>query len=269
MELVSENGDCRTQTDGGVITVTFTRQAKRNAVNAEMFDALASAVDALETQDDLKVMVIASEGPFFTAGIDISLMRPTLGEDSHGVVRGSIMRRQYRGDARHDLFDRFEMVEKPVMMAVQGACLGVGVEFGASCDLRIASDAASFGLPEVQHLAVIPGSGGISRLTRLVGPHWAKYLVMTGRPITAQQALQIGLVHEVHPVAEFATAVRALADSLAVMPGEALGLAKVTIDTAAEVDRRTAREIDRMAQTLLFTSPDHQERVQAFLGRGK
>lgn len=255
----------RTEVDGAVITVTFTRDDKRNAVSPAMFAAIADALTALETQDDLRVMVIRAEGRFFTSGADIAGMAGTLGEGTDGVVRGSNMRRQYRAQANHDLFDRMEAVEKPVILAVHGPCLGVGVEMGSSCDFRLAADTAAFGLPEVQNLAVIPGSGGISRLTRLVGPHWAKWLVMSGELVPAAQALNMGFVHQVYPAAEFDAAVAAFAAKLAGFSREALGVAKATIDIAAEVDRRTAREVDRLAQTLLFTSPEYMDKVNAFL----
>jgi len=174
------------------------------------------------------------------------------------------MRRQYRADAQHDLFDEIEQIEKPVVLAAQSHCFGVGVELAASCDFRLASDAATFALPEVANLAVIPGSGGISRLTRLVGPHWAKWLAMACERVDAEQAMAMGLAHAVYPAAEFPDRVASFAQRLAAMPREAVGLAKAAIDTAASVDRRSAREFDRLAQSLLFTSDDFRDRVDAF-----
>jgi enoyl-CoA hydratase len=257
----------RLEESDGIVTVTFTRDEKRNAVSPSMFAAIDSALTALETRDEVRVMVIRAEGRFFSAGVDIAGMAGNLGEGTDGIVRGSNMRRDYKRQANHDLFDRFEAVEKPIVLAVHGPCLGVGVEFGSSCDFRLASDAATFSLPEVANLAVIPGSGGISRLTRLVGPHWAKWMAMAGESIDAQTALMIGFVHKVYPAAEFDDAVRAFAIKLTTLPREAVGVAKVTIDAAAEVDRRTAREFDRMAQTVLFSSPDYMAKVNAFLSR--
>ena len=252
----------------GVITVTFTRADKLNAISGEMFDALGEAVNALAERDDLRVLVITGEGPYFTAGFDIAEMRTrSLGEGTDGVIRGSNMRRQYRASARHDFNDQFELVEKPIVLAAQGHCMGVGIEMGASCDFRLASDGARFGLPEVGNLALIPGAGGISRLTRLVGVHWAKWLVMAGETVDAQEALAMGLVHAVYPASEFAERVAEFAGKLAKMPREAVGVAKVAIDTAAEVDRRTARDFDRFAQTTLFLSSEYQDRVHAFLER--
>ena len=115
-----------------------------------------------------------------------------------------------------------------------------------------------------QNRAVLPGSGGISRLTRIVGPHWARWLAMACERIDAHQALAIGLVHAVYPAEEFAERVQAFARKLAGMPREAMGVAKVAIDTADTVDRATARVFDRFSQTLLFTSDEFKDKVNSF-----
>ena len=256
--------DARREDADGIITLTFTRDRKLNAVTPAMLDLLAAAVSDLANDDAARVLLITAEGRYFTAGLDITTMPADVGRGSDGVVRGSNIRREYRVNARHDLLDELEQVEKPVILAAQGPCLGVGVEIAASCDFRLASESATFALPEVANLAVIPGSGGVSRLTRLVGPHWARWIVMAGQTIDATQARAIGFVHDVYPADEFAARTRAFALHLAGLPREALGLAKVAIDVAAAVDRRTAREFDRVAQTLLFSSDDYRRRVEAF-----
>jgi enoyl-CoA hydratase len=255
------NASARRTDDGAVVTVTFTRDNKLNAIGPEMFDLLEEAVADLETRHELRVLLITAEGRYFTSGVDISTM------DTGAAPSGAALRRYYRRNARHDLFDRLEAVEKPVVIAAQGPCVGVGVELAASCDFRLASRRTTFSLPEIANLAVIPGSGGVSRLTRLVGPHWAKWLVMAGQVVTADHALAIGLVHTVYPDDQFAEQARAFASHLAALPADALGVAKLAIDAAADVDRRTARDIDRIAQTTLLASPDHLERVAAFNAR--
>jgi enoyl-CoA hydratase/carnithine racemase len=126
-----------------------------------------------------------------------------------------------------------------------------------------------FGLPEVPNLGFIPGSGGISRFTRLVGPHWARYVVMAGKNIDAETARTIGFVHEIYPAEGFAERVQAFARDLAALPGEAVGVAKLAIDAAASVDRVTARDFDRVASTMLLRSEDHQDRVAALPSRNK
>jgi enoyl-CoA hydratase/carnithine racemase len=254
----------RRDDEDGIVYVTFTRPEKRNAVSLEMFEVIREAVVDLRDQDDLRVLVLRAEGDYFTGGKDVADLRVNVGEGTDGIVRGSNMRSQYRTEADHDLFDALEQVEKPVVLAAQGHCLGVGIEMGVSCDFRLAAQGAMFGLPELQNLAVLPGSGGISRLTRLVGPHWARWIAMACESVDADQALAIGLVHAVYPKEEFDERVRAFARKLASMPREALGVAKVAIDVADTVDRATARVFDRFAQTLLFTSDDFKDRVNAF-----
>jgi enoyl-CoA hydratase/carnithine racemase len=243
--------------------VTFCRDAKLNAITPAMFDALDAAVTQLEQRADLRVLVIRGRGRYFTAGVDILTLSAMVDPDSGGYD----VRRSYREGARHDLFDRLEMVEKPVILAANGPCVGVGVEMSASCDFRLASEAASFRLPEVAKLGVIPGSGGISRLTRLLGTHWAKWLVMADALVDASAARDIGLVHAVYPSETFDRDVDEFARKLAALPAEALGLAKLAIGAASEVDRRTARDIDRLAQTMLMQSQSLRADLDRFSSR--
>jgi enoyl-CoA hydratase len=257
----------RRDDDGGVVTVTFARDEKLNAVNMSMINALREAAEDLAANDDLRVLVITAEGRYFTSGQDVAELQPRLGVGADGVVRSSNVRRDYRSHANHDLYDFFESIEKPVILAPQAACFGIGVEMGVSCDFRLASDRAVFSLPEVANLAVIPGSGGISRLARLIGPHWTKWLAMAGETIDAQQALTIGLIHDVYPAAEFHERVQVFAHKLAQMPREALGLVKILVDNAVTADRRSARDVDRLAQSLLLTSDEHHAKVADFMSR--
>ena len=118
-------------------------------------------------------------------------------------------------------------------------------------------------------MGVIASSGGISRLTRLVGPHWARWLALASRSINAQQALDIGLVHEIYDDAVFAQRVREFASSLTKLSAEALGLAKLAIDAAASADRTTARDVDRIANTLLLLSDQNRGVVKSYLNRPK
>ncbi|MDA8046648.1 MAG: enoyl-CoA hydratase/isomerase family protein [Actinomycetota bacterium] len=259
--------DIRRVEGDGVLTLTFTRDEKLNAVTEHMLQVIEEAVDDLSERDDLCVLVITAEGRYFTSGLDITTLSADVGLGPDGIVRGSNLRRDYRAQARHDLWDRMEHIEKPVVLAAQGHCFGIGVEMGASCDFRLASDVATFALPEVPNLAVIPGSGGISRLTRLVGPHWATWMAMAGERVSARQAMDMGLVHAVYPVDDFTAAVSAFARRLAGYPREAMGMAKLAIGVAADVDRRTARDFDRVTQTVLFQSAEYRSKVDAFVNR--
>jgi enoyl-CoA hydratase len=230
----------------GVLTVTLNRPAKLNAISPQMTAVLWDAVRALGDREDLRVLVITGTGRYFTAGIDLA----HLAADRRGgrLASDVAYRRTYR--RHHLLYDEFEAIEKPIILAAQGGCLGAGVEMGASCDFRFAARSAYFRLPETE-LGVIAGSGGTSRLTRLVGPHWGKWLAMAGEPVDAEQAKAIGFVHQVFPDETFHDDVATFARKLARMPGEALGAAKLVVDMAADVDRTTARHIDRLANTPL------------------
>lgn len=263
---MSTSTQIRRSVDDGILTMTFTRPEKLNAVSPGMLDALRDAVAELAESEELRVLVIAAEGRYFTAGIDIANMGDR-GVTSTGATSPARLRRDYR--KLHLLFDEMESIEKPIVLAAQGPCLGVGVEMSGSCDFRLASTTAAFGLPEVPNLAVIPGSGGVSRITRLIGPHWGKWLAMAGETVDAQLALTMGLVHAVYPVEEFSDRVAAFARKLANLPPEAMGVAKMAVDTAASVDRQTARDFDRFANTLLILSDEHKSMAQAFNARKK
>lgn len=255
---------CLREESGGVLTLTLDRPDKLNAIDDEILAALRAGVADLETRDDLRVLVIAARGRFFSAGMDVGRMG---GEGSMAAAKTGVDgRRRYRG--LHSLFDAIETVEKPVVLAAHAPCLGGALEMSLSCDFRLAAESARFGLPEWR-LAVLPGSGGTSRLTRLVGPGWARWLVMAGREIDAQTALRIGLVQEVYPDAEFEAGVRGFAAHLASMPPEYLGLAKLTIELCADLGRGAARDTERIANTLLVASQDHQRALAAFRARGR
>lgn len=263
---MDESTQTRRSESDGILTLTFTRDEKLNAVSPEMLEALRRAVWDLGDRDDLKVLVITAEGRYFTAGIDIAQSGAggRHGYAPDGTFSPRRLRRGYRG--LHLVFDEIEAIEKPVVLAAHAPCLGVGVELSASCDFRLASDAARFSLPELPSLGVAPGSGGASRITRLVGPHWGKWLAF-GEEVSADQALTIGLVHAVYPAGEFSARVDAFAHKLAALPSEAAGVTKTIVDIAAGVDRQTARDFDRFANTVLLTSEEHRARVRAFAER--
>jgi enoyl-CoA hydratase/carnithine racemase len=248
MHQVTDSSDNHGRIDeaDGVLTVTFDRQAKHNAISPQMTALLWDAARALGDREDLRVLVITATGRYFTAGIDLAHLAA---DRRGGKLRSDVAyRRTYR--RHHLLYDEFEAIEKPIIAAAQGPCLGAGVEMAASCDFRFAARSTFFRLPEVQ-LGLIAGSGGTSRLTRLVGPHWGKWMAMAGEPVDAEQARAIGFVHQVFPDETFHDEVRAFARKLAGLPRESLGAAKLVVDLAADVDRTSQRHIDRLTNTPL------------------
>jgi enoyl-CoA hydratase len=257
----------RREENDGVLTLTFDRDAKLNAIDPQMIEELRRALLDMAERDELRVLLITAVGRYFTAGVDIGTLNPDPGRTADGGVSGIKTRTFLRG--LHVLLDSIEALEKPVILAAQGPCLGLGLELAVSCDFRFAAARTTFSLPEIPKMGVIASSGGISRLTRLVGPHWARWLALASRSITAQQAVDIGLVHEVYEDAIFAQRVQEFARSLTLLSGEALGLAKLAIDAAASADRTTARDVDRIANTLLLLSDQNRNVVKSYRNRSK
>jgi enoyl-CoA hydratase/carnithine racemase len=251
-----------TETDQ-VLTVTLTRPDQRNAISPEITTALWDAVLALGDRDDLRCLVVTAEGPWFTAGIDLAAPFGTRrgNRATRHLQPGWSMRRNYR--SHHLLYDEMEAVEKPIVVAVNGHCLGAGVEMAASADFRFCTPTATFRLPEVG-LGVVPGSGGVSRLTRLVGPAHVKWMAMASMPVTADDALRMGLVNQVFPEDTFAAEVAAFCRHLVGLPAEAMGVAKLLADMAVDSDRTTQRHVDRLANTPLLGSAEHRERTEKF-----
>jgi enoyl-CoA hydratase len=246
----------RIDEQGAILTVTIDRPAKLNAIDPATTRLLWDAVEQVRDRDDLRVLVIQAVGRYFSAGIDLT-------EGGRGVdaASGTDYRRTYR--KHHLLYDEIEALEKPVVIAVQGRCLGAGLEMAVSCDFRLAVAAASFALPEIK-LGVIAGSGGTSRLVRLVGPHWARWIAWAGKEVSAERALQIGLVHDVYPDEGFHDQVHEFAVELAALPTQASAVAKITIELSCDVGPSEARQIERLANTNLVFSAEHREIVNRF-----
>jgi enoyl-CoA hydratase len=252
--------DAHTQVerDGAVMIFTFNRTEKFNAFTRDMLATLASAVADYADDDDLRVLLIRAEGKYFSAGMDVTALGATPeGEGPAGF------RKRYRKVAWHDLWDAFEALEKPIVVAHQGPCVGAGLEMSLSCDFRLASDAASYSLPEL-NMGMIPGSGGTSRLVRTVGGALARWMIMAGQKVGAEQALNAGLVNAVYPAESFEADVRAFCQSLAQQPPEALAAAKLAIEFAADLDRAQARNMERLINSSL-SDGNEQKRVFAKL----
>jgi enoyl-CoA hydratase len=249
--------------DDGILTVTLKRPAKLNAITPEMTESLWTAVRRLSMEDDIRCLVITGTGRYFTAGMDLSTQVGTSpgNPETEAAHPGWNFRRNYR--THHLLYDEIETIEKPVIVAAQGISLGAGLEMAVSCDFRFCTPHAQFGVPEV-HLGVMAGSGGTSRLTRLVGPAWAKYMAMAGQRVDADRALAIGLVHDVFPEATFMADVYAFCRSMISISPDVLGVTKLAIDMYADTDRTTQRHIDRLLVTGMMHSGEFDKSRESF-----
>jgi enoyl-CoA hydratase/carnithine racemase len=248
----------KVERDGTVLVFTFNRPDKFNAFTRDMLAALAAAVEAYADNADLRVMLIRAEGKYFSAGMDVTALGATpAGEGPSGF------RRRYRNVAWHDLWDAFEALEKPIVVAHQGPCVGAGLEMSLSCDFRLASEAAHYSLPEL-NMGMIPGSGGTSRLVRTVGGALARWMIMAGQKVGADHALNAGLINAVYPAESFEADARAFCHKLAEQPPEALAAAKLAIEFATDLDRTQARNMERLVNSSL-NEGDEQKRVFAKL----
>jgi enoyl-CoA hydratase len=240
-----------------VAIITINRPEKRNALNIRTRSEGAAVLDELRADDAIRVVVFTGAGDkAFVAGADIAEF----------ANRTAITQREVMLD--RSLFNGIDGFPKPIIAMINGYCLGGGCELALACDIRIASERASFGQPEI-NLGIMPGGGGTQRLTRLVGEGKAMELILTGAIIDAQTALTIGLVNHVVPADQLETKTMEIANRIAEKSPIALRLAKeaVKIASRSSLDEGLRREVDLFA--LCFSSEDKDEGVSAFLEKRK
>lgn len=234
---------------GPIMRVTLNRPDKLNALSLEIIEGLRNAVREYAGRPDLRCFLIRSKGRYFSAGADL-----TGGQGSQAPPDSSAaVRELYRttmGGGMQPLYDEMEEIEKPFVVAHHATCIGGGLELSLSCDFRLASKSARYLFPEAK-LGSIPASNGVSRFTRLVGPHWAKWSIMAEEPVDADLALTIGLVHAVWPDEGFEDRVMAFCEKLANQPPEMMAVAKLTIGLAADMPHHGGRRIERLGQSVL------------------
>lgn len=247
-----------TERRGPLLWLTLNRPDKLNAINQDISLGLKAATEEFAADPALRVMVLRGAGKFFCAGADIN---SELFPDP--ALSGQSAFRDWYAHSRaslHPLGDRFESLPKPVVAAHNGPAFGGGLELSLSCDFRLASTAASYALPETA-LGGLPGSGGISRLTRIIGPHWARWFIMANERMNAQQALSVGLIHAVYDAAEFDDRVEDFCLRLAAQPPEAVAAGKLAIELAADLGRAEARNIERLTVGSLVMGPEYQQKL--------
>lgn len=245
-----------TERDGGIATLTLNRPEVRNALDQALIDALHDALDELEPDPSIGVLVVRGAGEkAFVSGADIGQLRERRSPEA--------FRRINQG-----LFRRLEGFPAPTIASVRGWALGGGCELAMACDLRVASETAKFGQPEVG-LGIIPGAGGTHRLAKLVGLGKARELIFTGEIIDADAALRIGLVNRVVPDAELQTATGELAGKIAKNSAGAVRLAKLALNVADETGGHGRDAVEVLAQAICFDSEDKVARMTKFLERKK
>jgi enoyl-CoA hydratase len=244
--------------DEAVAVVTINRPSVLNAINAPTLDALRRAILDLQRDDSVRVVVLTGAGEkAFVAGADIhelAVQTPTSGRE-HAI-------------AGQHVFDLVENMGKPVIAAINGYALGGGCELAMACTIRIAANTAKIGLPEIT-LGILPGYAGTQRLARLVGKGKAMELILTGTPVTADEAARIGLVNRVVPAADLMADVRALAAHLGKQPPVAVRYILSAINKGLEMPFAEACVFEATLFGLVASTEDMREGTRAFLEKRK
>ena len=243
----------------GIAIITLNRPDRLNALSFKLKEEVTAVFDEIEQDDQIKVVILTGGEKAFSAGADIK-------ERSTIQVGQSQFFFAQRKSA--DFYTRIERFEKPVIGAVSGVAVGGGCELALVCDLRIVSETARFGLPEVK-LGMIPAAGGTQRLPRIIGKARAKELIFTGDFIDAQEAYRCGLVNKVVPVERLMEEARTLAKKLIGNPPLSVKFAKRAIDGGFEMDITSALDYETHCASLLYASEDRQEGMKAFVEKRK
>ena len=238
---------------GRVLLLTLNRPQARNALNNALLTLIAETLESAQTDSSVGAVVITGNDKFFAAGADLQEMAE---KDLAATLN----------DIRPRLWARIDAFTKPLIAAVNGYALGVGCELALLCDVVVAGENASFGLPEIT-LGIMPGAGGTQRLIRCVGKSLATQMVLTGRAINAQRALQAGLVSEIYPTGLTAEYAVALAATMAAHSPLALQAAKQALRQSQEVTLSAGLAQERQLFTLLSATDDRREGIAAFLAK--
>ncbi len=247
----------RFETINGVGILTMNRPSALNALNRETLEELSDVLQALEAHSEIHVLIITGAGKAFIAGADIKEMLPM------SALEG----REWSAFGQA-IFTRLEQLSKPVIAAINGFALGGGCELAMACDIRIASENAKFGQPEVS-LGIIPGFAGTQRLPRIVGEGNAKELIYTGDIIDAQEAYRIGLVNKLVSADELMAKAMAMAEKIMQKSPSAIKLAKAAIHHGLNADLETGEHYEASLFGVIFSTADKKEGMTAFVEKRK
>ena len=247
-----------TSKDEGVCIVKINRPTKLNAMNIDVAKEIISTFQQLDKDDSVRVIVLTGEGDkAFSAGADIEYMSKISADESEVYAK-----------LGQEVTATIENVSKPTIAAVNGFALGGGCEVAMSCDIRIASENARMGQPEVT-IGIPPGWGGTQRLMRIVGIAKAKELVYTGKMIKAAEAKEIGLVNNVVPLESLMDEVMSMAKTIASNATLAVRMSKTAINKGRNADLDTGLGVELLAWRNCFSDPDREKRMTDFVNKSK
>lgn len=241
----------KVEAEGPVAVVTLHRPQVLNALNHELMAELSSALQNFDADDSVRVIVLTGGDRAFAAGADIKEM---CDEDAVSIALKDGLA----------TWDKVRFIKKPIIAAVSGFALGGGCELAMTCDIIIASETAQFGQPEI-NIGVIPGAGGTQRLTRAVGKYKAMEIILSGRPVTAQEACDMGLVNKVVPQELLLDEAKSMAKEIAKKSPLALRAAKEAVLKSYEMSMTEGLNCERKAFYALFATQDQKEGMKAFM----
>lgn len=238
--------------EGSARIITLNRPDKRNAMNFDMLALVEQYIAEIVDNDAVRTVILNGAGSAFSAGIDFLALA---GADmsGSGKFRALVQRLQ-------NITHQLARLEKPVIAVLHGYCIGMALEFALACDFRIAEAGTRINIEEVR-LGLIPDVGGSTRLVRTIGLARAKELIMTGKTIDPETADKWGLVNEVAPAGEGLAMALRWHEELGKGAPQAVGLAKLVIDHAYDLDTQSSMKLEAMAQSLLIKSKDFQEGI--------
>jgi enoyl-CoA hydratase len=236
-----------------IATITLSRPDQLNALSPALLKELEAALDQADADNEVRVILITGKGNYFCTGFDpkestesstASPFEPSWTDQGTGIL------------------SKLENLEKPVIAAINGPALGVGFELCLACDLRVASETAAFGFPEIE-LATMPGAGGTQRLPRLAGIAKAKEMLYFGKTINGQEAYNFGLINMVTPLDQLTDAAREMAKELASKSPVALKMVKQAINLGMDAHLSTGLELEKRLSKLLTCTDDAEEALRA------
>jgi 3-hydroxypropionyl-coenzyme A dehydratase len=241
--------------DEEITLITINRPDKLNAMNLAVMNELFTVLERIENDSSKVILITGAGNRAFCAGADIEYMSKI----------GSIEAEKYalRG---HEVLNKIESIEKPVIAAINGYALGGGCELALACDLRFASSNAQLGQPEVV-IGICPGWGGTQRLLRIIGPARAKDLIFTGRKISAEEALSMGLVNKIIPAEKLIAEAKVYAKNISKNSSFAIGKAKMLVNRGNDANLDTGLKLEIYSWSLCFSTKDREERMKAFVER--
>lgn len=247
--------DCQIEKGVGIVKIN---RPPANALNEELVEELHSIVDELTVDDHVRAVIFTGEGQFFVGGADIKMMQGRKGAGLPPFIEGFTVHLQR-------VYNKIEEMPKPVIASINGFAAGGGCELALACDFRfMAKGKVKIGLPEVK-LGLLPGAGGLQRMPRLVGKAKSLELLIEGKLISAEEALEIGLVNAIFDPEDLMANAVDYAEKLAKQATLAIGIIKQCVNKGLDTNIKAGQSIDIDSQDILFKSYDGMEGIEAFV----